>query len=165
MEKWLEEEYKKGNIKDIKEAFKEYPVREEPHKGDINYYLSERINNYGMYNIGDIVYVNEYKYPNGNIGNNHLFVIIDDINKAVPLEYFGMIISSKIEKQKYRNNVVIKKDKLNNLKENSIVKTDQIYILYKDNILFKIGEVAMEKIIKYKDMYKNFKNKRKLQEI
>lgn len=165
MEKWLEEEYKKGNFKTVEDAFKDYHVEEECHKGELNYYLSERINNYGMYSVGDIVYVNQYKYQDGSIGNNHLFVIIDDINKAVPLEYFGMIISSKIEKRKYKNNLLLKKDKLNNLKEESIVKTDQIYILPKDNILFKIGEVDLKQIIEYRNMYKKFLNERKLQEV
>lgn len=33
------------------------------------------------YDIGDIVFVNEYNYNENKIGDNHLFVIIDMIIK------------------------------------------------------------------------------------
>lgn len=58
------------------------------------------------YNIGDIVFVGEYSYSNESLGENHLFVIIDDDNKVVPLDYFGLIVSSHIEKSKKKNKYI-----------------------------------------------------------
>ena len=49
-----------------------------------------------------------------------------------------MLISSKIEKLKYKFNKYIKKDNKNNLKTDSIVKTDVIYKIFTKNILLKI---------------------------
>ena len=54
----------------------------------------------------------------------------------MPIEYFGMIISSNIKKEKY--NIKVNKDKENNLYKNSIVKTDHIYKLNKTDILKKV---------------------------
>lgn len=53
-----------GKIKDIREAFKEYPVEEEWHQGRIENILQvqEESEDYYIYNIGDIVFVNEYTY-------------------------------------------------------------------------------------------------------
>ncbi len=65
---------------------------------------------------------------------NHLFVIIDvEDNQLVPIEYFGLIISSHIEKSKesgnfsFKFNEKLNKNKTNNLNKDSIVKCDQIY--------------------------------------
>ena len=90
----------KGKIKDVSEAFEKYPVEEEWHKGKIESlsYLQEEKENYNIYQIGDIVFVESYKYEDGTEGKNHFFVIIEQDNIAVPIENFGMLISSKIEK-------------------------------------------------------------------
>ena len=105
--------YKKGQeilnkleskVKDIKEAFKEYPVENEFHKGKIENVLKEENLEYSYYKIGDIVFVKKYEYENGKEGNNHLFVIIDQNNFAIPIESFGMIISSQLKKLKYKTN-------------------------------------------------------------
>ena len=88
---------KKQKIKDIEEAFRKYPVEEEIHQGKIENIIREEEVEYSYYNIGDIVFVNQYKYLNGENGKNHLFVIIAQNNIAVPIENFGMLISSKIE--------------------------------------------------------------------
>lgn len=79
------------------------------------------------YEIGDIVFVSEYKYKDGSSGNGHLFVIIDkEMNELVSIEYFGLIISSRVYKQKnlskYQYNELLKKSKLNGLLCDSIVK-------------------------------------------
>ncbi len=79
------------------------------------------------YEIGDIVFVSKYKYENGKDGNNHLFVIISNDNEYIPIEYFGMIVSSRIEKAKYKSNVKINKNIQNELHQDSIVKCDYIY--------------------------------------
>lgn len=92
--------YKKGKVKDVKEAFKEYLVENEFHKGKIENVLKEENLEYSYYKIWDIVFVKKYEYENGKEGNNHLFVIIDQNNFAIPIESFGIIISSQLKKNK-----------------------------------------------------------------
>ena len=86
------------------------------------------------YEIGDIVFVSKYKYENGEDGNNHLFVIISNDNEYIPIEYFGMIVSSQIKKAKYKSNVKIIKNNENGLHQDSIVKI-QIKKVLKINTL------------------------------
>ncbi len=152
--------YKCNKVKDVKEAFEEYPVEDEWHKGKIENVLKESNEEYGLYEIGDIVFVKKYYYPDGNIGNNHFFVIIDQNNMAVPIENFGMLISSNLNKLKYETNKIIKKDEQNKLYKDSIVKTDVIYKILNSQIIFKIGKVDNNKIEEYKNcFYKNNKEK------
>lgn len=145
----------KGKIREVEEAFKEFPVEEEWHKGKIEnlLYVKEDDEIYNIYNIGDIVFVNNYKYQDGKEGKNHLFVIIERNNIAVPIENFGMLISSNIEKIKYKSNKMLAKDNKNNLKKDSIVKTDVIYKISNKQILFKIGEVDIDKVEEYKKSF------------
>ncbi len=140
---------KMGKVRDADEAFLEYPVEEEWHKGDINSFLKEDIEIYGEYNVGDIVFVEKYLYKNGKVGKNHLFVIIEKDNYAVPIEYFAMLISSHLDKLKYDSNVLLLKDSQNNLKRDSIVKTDIIYKIKNENIKFKIGVVGENEVKEY----------------
>lgn len=150
MEKDLLEKLKKqGKIKELNEAFKEFPTEEEWHKGDINSFIKEEKEKYGEYNVGDILFVEKYTYKNGNEGSRHLFVIIEKDNYAVPIEYFSMLISSHLEKLKFNKNKLLLKDELNNLKRNSIVKTDAIYKITNENIVFKVGEVTKETVQEY----------------
>ena len=99
------------------------------------------------------MFVSKYKYADGSEGNNHLFVIIEKNNLAVPIEYFGMIISSQLQKAKYKTNAILIKDNNNHLKSDSIVKMDVIYRISNEQIRFKIGTVEMEKIEEYKEKY------------
>lgn len=145
--------YSKGKVRDIEEAFEEYPVENEWHQGKIENIICEETEQYNIYSIGDIVFVKRYKYQDGNDGNNHLFVIIDQDNLAVPIENFGMLISSQIDKLKYTQNKLLKKDNENRLRTDSIVKTDVIYKITNDNISFKIGRVDMDKVEEYKKSY------------
>ena len=146
--------YKYNKVKDLKEAFEEYPVEEEWHKGKVENVLNEDIESYNInYDIGDIVFVKEYTYSDGKTGNNHFFVIIDKDNTAVPIENFGMLISSNIEKLKFKTNKLLKKDMLNNLHKDSIVKTDVLYKILNEQIIFKIGTVDYEKIEEYKKSF------------
>lgn len=92
------------------------------------------------YEVGDIVFVSKYNYDKGEKGQNHLFVIIniDDV-ELVPIEYFGLIVSSHIEKSKENNpffkfNEKINKNNLNNLNKDSIVKCDKVYKIPQKNI-------------------------------
>lgn len=151
----------KGRIKDVKEAYKEYPVDEEWHKGKVENILKveEEIEEYSLYAIGDIVFVGEYTYDNGTRGQNHLFVIVEQNNLAVPIENFGMLISSNLKKLKYESNKFLEKDLSNGLRKDSIVKTDVIYKISNEQILFKIGKVDIEKVEQYKESFYNTLNK------
>ena len=145
--------YEHNKVKDVSEAFEDFPVEEEWHKGKIENIIRE--DEISRYKIGDIVFVKKYTYINGNEGKNHLFVIIDQNNIVVPLENFGMLISSNIYKLKYKSNILLSKDESNNLNKDSIVKTDVLYKILDEQILFKIGEVDEEKIKEYKNSFLN----------
>lgn len=146
--------YKYNRVKDLKEAFEEYPVEEEWHKGKIENVLKEDSEDYNIsYNIGDIVFVKEYSYSDGKKGTNHFFVIIDKDNAAVPIENFGMLISSNLDKLKFKANKLLEKDDINNLKKDSIVKTDVVYKILNEQIIFRIGTVDNEKIEEYKNSF------------
>ena len=148
--------YQHNRVKDLKEAFEEYPAEEEWHKGKVENVLNERRESYNInYEIGDIVFVKEYTYYDGKNGNNHFFVIIDKDNTAVPIENFGMIISSNLDKLKYKTNKILEKDSSNNLHKDSIVKTDVVYKILNEQIIFKIGRVDNEKIEEYKKSFYN----------
>lgn len=97
-----------------------------------------------IYELGDIVFVSKYTYNNNEKGENHLFVVIDvEKNELVPVEYFGLIVSSHRDKSKtnskFKYNEPLDKNKYNNLKDDSIVKCDQVYSIPPENIQFKIG--------------------------
>lgn len=141
---------KNGWIRPLEEAFIKYPPEEEIHRGH-PFYVQEAVVKYNEYQIGDLVYVKHYHYKNGNPGMNHLFVIIDK-NIAVNAEYLSMILSSKVHKQKYKGNVLLKKDNINNLKQDSIVKADQLYTITNKQIIGAIGKVSLEEVEKYKEI-------------
>ena len=145
-----------GQIKSVQEAFKEYPVEEEEHKGKLEAYsaVAETTEDYNHeYKIGDIVYVKNFTYEDGSPGKNHLFVIIGEENLAVSIEYFGMLISSKVHKRKYRENKFLPKDDINHLNVDSIIKTDAVYKIEKEEIVLKIGKVDYQRIEEYKESY------------
>ena len=52
---------KSGRVKPLEEAFKEFPVEEEYHKGNAYYYIKEESEEYNKYSIGDIVFVRKYR--------------------------------------------------------------------------------------------------------
>lgn len=153
---FMKKAYDSGKIKDVEEAFKEFPVEEEYHKGKVELLLNESGVEYTNYQVGDIVFVKEFLYKNGNTGINHLFVIIDKNNIIIPIDYLGMIISYKLGKLKYDENILIKKDTNNNLDKDSIIKTDVLYKVRNSQILFKIGNVDIERVEEYKRLYTNF---------
>ena len=82
-----------------------------------------------------------------------MFVIIGKDNFAVPIEYFGMLISSKIYKVKYDTNEFLEKDSINKLNKDSIVKIDEVYRIKEETISFRIGKVDEDKIEDYKRRY------------
>lgn len=151
LSEFLKIAYEHDKVRNLKEAFEEYPVDEEWHRGKIENIVKEKDTSYDEeYAIGDIVFVKEYLYSDGKIGNNHLFVIIDQDNTAVPIENFGMLISSNLNKLKFSTNQPLPKDNKNHLDRDSIVKTDVVYKILAEHILFKIGCVDLDKIEEYK---------------
>lgn len=150
---FIKEAYKSGNIKkynEVKDSDPNLLENECP-----SFYIGEKLIEYPTYEIGDIVYVKNYKYESGADGQNHLFVIVDEKNYAVSINYFCMILSSKIEKLRYKQNVLLKKDGINKLKKDSIFKTDYIYILSKSDINMFVGKVSKEKVEEFKQLYLN----------
>ena len=147
--------YKYGKVKELNEAFEEFPVEEEWHEGKIEKLLEEKEEQYDIYEIGDIVFVKNYFYSDGKKGQNHLFVIIDQNNIAIPIENFGMLISSNLDKLKYASNKLIEKDEANCLNRDSIVKTDVVYKILNSQISFKIGRVDLNKVEEYKQSFYN----------
>ena len=145
--------YKCKKVRDISEAFEEYPVEEEWHKGKIENVVKEDNEEYSLYQIGDIVFVNKYFYQDGKEGKNHFFVIVDQNNIAVPIENFGMLISSKLDKLKYKANKLLEKNKINGLNRDSIVKTDVLYKILNNQIDFKIGKVDNDRIEEFKNSF------------
>lgn len=101
---FLEYVLKSDRIKPMEDAFEEFPVEEEDHKGNAYYYLQENEEEYNQYSVGDIVFVRKYKYKDGKEGKDHLFIIIEKNNLLIPIEYLSMLISSRLEKVKYNSN-------------------------------------------------------------
>lgn len=114
--------------------------------------VNEKEEFYNDYSIGDIVFVGKYKYKSGYNGKNHIFLIVDKYEGESEINYLGMIISSKLEKLKYKENQLILKDNENNLHKNSIIKTDIIYKIFTKNILIKIGNIDKNKVDSYKKL-------------
>ena len=113
------------------------------------------------YEVGDIVFVSKYNYDNVSRGKNHLFVIINsETNEVVPVEYFGMIVSSHREKGKdvspFKYNEPLDKNATNGLKDDSIVKCDQVFSIPFRNIQFKIGQVDIDDYLRFMTAYSEF---------
>ena len=108
MSDFIKRAYKANRIKNVSEAFKEFPPEKEWHHGEIEYFINDPEFYYGdKCQIGDIVFVREYTYQDGTKGHNHMFVIVESDYLAVPIEYFGMILSSKLDKLKYHTNILL----------------------------------------------------------
>lgn len=126
---------------------------------EVNYYISENFESFDNIQKGDIVFVKRFIYSNGEIGQNHLFVILDN-NSYMPIEYFGMILSSNVKKETYKYNIKIKKNKENGLYMDSIIKTDHIYKLNKKDILKKVGRIDYDMIKLFERKYEEYSNEK-----
>ena len=121
---------------------------------EISYYTNK--NKYNKdYNIGDIVFVLNYVYKNGEKGANHFFVIIDE-DQAIDFNYFGFLLSSNINKVKFPYNELIEKNLTNGLYKDSIVKCDDFIRLSSKDISFKIGNVSEEDLTRFLDTYEKY---------
>lgn len=144
--KVIEKAREKGAIKKYSEFIKEKDAQEyNLLKEEVEYYEAQEANKHNKekYKEGDIVYVSHYKYKNGETGYNHIFVIIDK-EQVVDINYFGFLLSSKLEKAKYQYNKRLNKNQENKLNKNSIVKCDDLIEIKASDIKFKIGEVTKE---------------------
>lgn len=113
------------------------------------------------YEIGDIVFVLNYEYKNGEKGQNHFFVIIDEEQQAVDFNYFGFLLSSNVNKSTFPYNELIRKNDENGLKKDSIVKCDDFIELDIKEIAFKIGSVTEIELMKFLDTYERYLNELK----
>lgn len=109
------------------------------------------------FNIGDIVFVANYEYKNGENGQNHIFVIIDD-GQAIDINYFGFLLSSNINKATYPYNERLNKDNNNNLSKDSIVKCDDLIELTENEVKFKIGSVTKKDLKRFIDTFEKYLN-------
>ena len=107
------------------------------------------------FKIGDIVFVSNYQYKNGDNGQKHSFIIIDD-GQAVDIDYFGFLLSSKLYKERYPYNHKIRKNKMNRLKRDSIVKCDDLIKINEHEIEFKIGEVSINDLEKFVNSFEKY---------
>ena len=111
-------------------------------------------------NIGDIVLVNNFKYPDGSDGSLHSFVVIEIENNELdlmPLEYLCFLVSSNKIKENLPYNIPLKKDSFNRLKHDSHVKCDFIYDgIRKDDILMVVGTVTPNQLDLFWDAYEMF---------
>ena len=144
-----------GIIKDLSEVPEEDALTQE----EVWYYIKEDLEEYNNPNPGEIVFVKNYYYLNGNIGKNHLFVIIDN-SKVSSFQYYGMLISSQIQKEKYKYNYRLNKDNKNKLNKDSIVKTDVVYKIKGENIVKYIGKIDKLTLEKLKKMNKEYLNEK-----
>lgn len=117
--------------------------------------LNETSESYDIFKIGDIVFVKDYVYKDGKKGKDHLFVIIDKEQSSIKIENFAMLISSKIEKLRYKSNILLEKNNENNLNKNSIVKADILYKIYNNQILYKVGHVNLNDINRFRKVLVN----------
>lgn len=116
------------------------------------------------YQIGDIVFAAEAisREENQDV-KNHLYVIVDDDGNVVPADYFGFVLSSRIDKSKenshYKYNEPINNTSTNNLQTKSIVKCDKLFSIPANNINMKIGTVTTDEMTRFLDAFEDFSNK------
>jgi len=110
--------------------------------------------------IGDIVLISNFKYPDGSDGSLHSFVVVDieqDELGIMPLEYLCFLVSSNRSKETLPHNVPIEKDSTNRLLRDSHVKCDYLYEgIKKDDILMVIGSVSPEQLESFWDAFDTF---------
>ena len=131
------------------------PIEDALTEEEVKYYISENLEPFKGVERGEIVFVSRYIYEDGTIGERHLFVILDR-NTYIPAEFFGMILTSNLKKEKYKYNIKILKDDKNKLNKDSIVKTDHIYKINKNDILFKLGFIPENLLKEFEDKYKEY---------
>jgi len=112
--------------------------------------------------IGDIVLVNNFKYPDGTDGSLHSFVVVDitkDEFSIVNLDYVCFLISSNMKKSsdinpRYPYNEPIEATERSGLKVRSHVKCDHMFEKIKaDDIIMRVGTVTAMQYNKFMELY------------
>ena len=112
--------------------------------------------------IGDIVLVNNFKYPNGTAGSLHSFVVMgirQDEFELVNLDYLCFLISSQIHKSNDRNpnfpfNEPLHPTEENGLREESHVKCDILFETIKeDDIFMRVGTITPTQYQRFMELY------------
>lgn len=101
------------------------------------------------------MFVANYEYKNGESGQNHSFVIVDD-GQAIDINYFGFLLSSNLKKATYPYNEILNKDEVNKLNKDGIVKCDDLIEITDKEIKFKIGTVTQEDLERFINTYANY---------
>lgn len=115
------------------------------------------------YRMGDIVWASEAtkkeEIEQRKNVRNHFFVIIDDDGKVVPIDYFGLVVSSRTEKSKenspYKYNEPLYANECG-LKYDGIVKCDQLMNIPSENISRKVGEIDTDVLNRFLDAFENY---------
>ena len=66
------------------------------------------------------------------------------------------MVSSQTQKAIYSFNELLNKSEINKLKQNSIVKCDDLVTIINENIKFKIGEVTDEELDRFINAYSKY---------
>ena len=112
--------------------------------------------------IGDIVLVNKFFYPDGTKGTLHNFVImniIQDEFTLINLDYLCFLISSNIKKNNdvnpnYPFNEPINPSAESGLREEGHVKCDILFEKIKeDDIIMKVGTVTQQQYDRFIELY------------
>jgi hypothetical protein len=113
--------------------------------------------------IGDIVLVDRFAYPNGAKGSLHNFVIMDinqDEFKLINLDYLCFIISSNTSKSNTENkrfpyNEPLPATRESGLRKEGHVKCDALFETIKeDDILMRVGTVTPAQYARFKELYR-----------
>ena len=115
--------------------------------------------------IGDIVLVNNFVYPDGARGTLHSFVVMDIIQdefRLVNLDYLCFLISSNIKKNNdvnpnYPYNEPIKSTAESGLLEDGHVKCDALFgTIKEDDIIMRVGRVTQLQYDRFVELYEMF---------
>ena len=113
--------------------------------------------------VGDIVLINKFKYPDGKDGSLHSFVVMSirkDELELVTLDYLCFIISSNMEKSSdtnsdYPYNEPILPTELSGLKTKSHVKCDYLFSNIKeDDIIMRVGMITPTQYRRFMELFK-----------
>jgi len=113
--------------------------------------------------VGDIVLVNNFKYPDGRDGSLHAFVVMDismDEFEIINLDYLCFLVSSNMGKSNtvngnYPYNEPIMPTEDNGLKVPSHVKCDILYETIKeDDIFMRVGIITKEQYEKFMELFR-----------
>ena len=112
--------------------------------------------------IGDIVLVNNFSYPDGLKGTLHNFVIMNinqDEFSLVNLDYLCFLISSNIAKNndvnpRYPYNEPLAATAESGLREDGHVKCDALFgTIKEDDIIMRVGRVTQAQYDRFIELY------------